>query len=329
MYESSIGNYNHKRRKKIDALRQLAVCTSLLLIVTSAILLISPLAFFGVAGTVNAQTFNIPYNTTGHSPSTNSGSSSFSGMTVAANNNNIIINNNNNTNRPQTFNINFRGQSADAYWYSYPASYDNGTAIENETYTDIQIFASDQSNREHMHLNQQSQQQQPRGGAAALTQSSAYVGIYRYIVGKEACVELPNGGGKVCYRQDIPVLSFSGYADNLTQSQFQVDRRNEGATLNATVTGFDSASNSNMTIDVKVRWSGNDDLSTGNSNYHVHSGDYNYNSHSIGSSRTANITATIAGDIQMTLDSPPLQYEYGNIYTSRGGQVVISQPPSP
>jgi hypothetical protein len=281
------------------------------------------------ASTAKAQIQN-NYNDTQYSPNaTNSSASITSSTEIAANNNNT-----NQAPRQQNFNINFQGQSADAYWYSYPASYENGTATANQTYTDVQIFASDQSYRAHR--SQQllpllpSQQQPPSSQGAE--QSSVYVGIYQYIVGKEVCVELPAGvagGGMICYRQDVPVVAFSGYVDNLTQSEFQVDKKNEGATLNTTVNGFDWASNSSKIIDINVRWTGIGGVSSGNSNYHVHSGDYNYNSHSVGSSRTANVTATIAGDIEMTLDSPPLQYEYGNIYAARTGEVSISHPLSP
>jgi len=194
----------------------------------------------------------------------------------------------------QTTNIRYKGQSADAYW----------SFEENGVYTDVFVFASQYS----------SQQRSDR-----YTESGAYVGIYQYRLGQEVCYEYD--GQQYCYNEYVPLQAFFGYTTTGSEA-FQTQGRLEGASLHATITGYNylSETPSTQTITISVDWTGVGEYSSGNSNYHYRSSNYMYNGHYVGFYRQASVTASISGDINMNLGNSI----YGSLYNAKAGYVDVT-----
>lgn len=211
----------------------------------------------------------------------------------------------------------FRGMSADAWWYSEG----------NGTYTDAYIYAT----------NSAYQQKSTR-----YNESLAYVEIYQYRQGKDVC-QVYNGE-KSCWTEYIPAREFFGSASLPTKSSFEMDVRLNKATLNnITVTGYDYISQTNKTIIVNAQWLGLDAISSGTNTYHYRNADYIYNGRYAGSYRDANASATITGDINMSFGSSAVKtsstsgtagaisvgerqgssYQYASLYNAKSGQVEV------
>ncbi|MGH9910594.1 MAG: hypothetical protein ACRD32_08135 [Nitrososphaerales archaeon] len=177
----------------------------------------------------------------------------------------------------QASSIRYKGQSADAYW-----DYE-----DNGIYTDVFVWTSQYA----------TQQKSDR-----YTESGAYVGIYQYKVGDEVCNEYD--GEKYCWHEYIPIQEFFGYT-TINSEAFKTQGRLDGATLDATITGYNYLTDTpqERTIAISVKWTGEGDYSSGNSNYHYHSSNYMYNGHYVGLYRQATATASISGDITMNLSN--------------------------
>ena len=194
----------------------------------------------------------------------------------------------------QTTSIRYKGQSADAYW-----NYE-----DNGVYTDVFVSASQYSTQQR---------------SDKYTESGSYVGIYQYKLGNEVCYEYD--GQKYCWNEYIPIQAFFGYT-TINSDAFKTQGRLDGATLYATITGYNYLTDTpqEKTIAISVKWTGEGDYSSGNSNYHYHSSNYMYNGHYVGLYRQATATASISGDITMNLSNSM----YGSLYNAKAGYVDVT-----
>lgn len=188
----------------------------------------------------------------------------------------------------------FKGKSAEAYWYSE----------ENELYTEAILFATDSAYKQK---------------SDRYEESVMYLAIYQYKEGEEICKIYE--GKEYCDVEYIPILAFEGYGI-LTPEAFAVQgARLSSATLNTEITGYDYVSDSEKTITIDADWSGTDSMTSGKNTYRVRSDDYRYSVHYSGFNRAADPIASLTGDIDMVLDSPPMLGEYGTLYSAKEGYV--------
>ena len=199
-------------------------------------------------------------------------------------------------NPPGTVHVSFKGKSAEAYWYTYDKP-------EDGIYTEAGLFATDSAYK------QKSQR---------YDESVAFIFIYQYKEGKEICETVD--GEQYCWVEYIPILSFEGYT-TLRPDAFSVTGGTlRSATLNTEITGYDYSTDTEKTITINALWSGTEGLSSGKSNERFRSDGFHYTSHSTGISRGADVSATIGGDISLTLDTPPLDVvEEASIHSAKQG----------
>ena len=194
----------------------------------------------------------------------------------------------------QTTNIRYKGQSADAAWYSE----------ENGVYTNVYIFATDSASRLK---------------SDTYTDSVAYVGISQYKLGDQVCEEYD--GQQYCWNEYIPLQEYYGYG-TIASSNFQTQGRLDGATLDTTLAGHNYLTESDGTISVSINWKGEGDYSSGKSTYQYHSGSYSYHGQNIGIYRQATATGEISGGITMDLGSS----SWGSLYSAKAGYIEQSHP---
>ena len=194
----------------------------------------------------------------------------------------------------QSTSIRYKGQSADASWY-----YE-----QNDIYTNVYVFATNSASRQ---------------GSDLYTESVAYVGIYQYRLGNQVCDTYD--GQEYCWNEYIPLQEYFGY-NTINPASFQTQGRLDGATLGATLNGYNYLTDSSKTVTVNIDWTGQGDYSSGKSSYQYHSSDYMYNGNYIGLYRQATATGSISGDITMDLDSSA----YGTLYSAKSGWVNVSHP---
>ena len=192
--------------------------------------------------------------------------------------------------------VSFKGKSAEAYWYSYDEPKDG-------IYTDAGLFATDFAYKQK---------------SEKYEESVVYIFINQYKEGEEVCEIID--GEEYCYVEYIPILAFGGYT-TLTPDAFSVTGGTlRSATLNAEITGYDYATDTEKTITINALWSGTGDLSSGKSSERFRSDGFHYASSSTGISRGADVSATIGGDISLTLDTPPLDVvEDASIHSAKQG----------
>lgn len=188
--------------------------------------------------------------------------------------------------------IKYKGNAADAYW----SNEDNGV------YTEVYLFATDY----------RSQQKSSSAG-----DSVAYITIYQYAL-NEVCEKYR--GETYCWYEEVPTLAFDGFASGLDPQAFQATRLDK-ATLDTQITGYDWVSGTEKTITVNAAWSGIGDTSSGNYLYNYRSGDYTIHEQGTGSWRQADVTASIAGDI--TLDVNSFAYKSATLQNAKSGYVEI------
>lgn len=198
-------------------------------------------------------------------------------------------------NATQATTIRWKGSSADAYLNSE----DNGV------YTDVYVFATDSAYRQTK---------------ASFNESVAYVYVYQYTLNQVCEVY---DGQEYCWYDYIPILAFDGYT-NLDAQAFQMSRLNT-ATLQTTLTGFDWVSNTEKTIAVDAAWTGVGATSSGNWVYNYRSGDYMFHEQFVGSSRQADVSISISGDITTDVDSSSASYGYATLSNAKSGYVDITR----
>jgi len=191
----------------------------------------------------------------------------------------------------QTTNIKFKGQSADASWY-----YE-----QDGVSTSVFVFSTDSVSRQ---------------GSTSLTDSAAYVGIYKYKLGDEVCSEYD--GQKYCWNQYIPLEEFFGYS-TINPTSFLTQGRLDGASLDSNLTGYDYLSNSTKTVKVHINWKGYGDYSSGKNTYNYKSSSYVYKGNYLAIYRQANATGSVSGDIVLNLDTSS-----GLLFSAKSGSVIVS-----
>jgi hypothetical protein len=194
--------------------------------------------------------------------------------------------------QPMSTNIKYKGQSADAYWHSE----------ENGIYTDVYIFASEYATKEK---------------SDKYTSSGAYVGIYQYTLGSEVCQEWD--GTNYCWNEYIPIKSYFGYSE-FASGAFVSTGKLGGATLVATIPGYDYLTDSQKSITINAQWTGLGEYSTGKYSYNYHSSTYSYKGQYSGTDRAADVSATISGDISMNLGSSM----YGYLHDTKAGYSYVT-----
>jgi hypothetical protein len=193
-----------------------------------------------------------------------------------------------------TTHVSFKGKAVEANWYSE----------EDEVYTEAALFATESAYK----------QKSDKYG-----ESVAYIIINQYKEGEEICEIVDEE--EYCWTESIPILAFDGYTTLAPEAFIVSGATLRSASLNTQMTGYDYASDSEKTITINAVWSGLDGLFSGNSNYRFRSDDYRYSAHFHGSNRAADASAAISGDINMILDSPPLNEEYASLYFAKQGYV--------
>ena len=110
----------------------------------------------------------------------------------------------------QTTSIRYKGQSADASWYTE----------QNDVYTNVDVFATNSASRQ---------------GSDQHTDSIAYIGIYQYKLGDQVCDTYD--GQQYCWNEYIPLQEYFGYG-TIDSATFQTQGRLDGATLDTTLNGY-------------------------------------------------------------------------------------------
>jgi len=193
--------------------------------------------------------------------------------------------------------ISWKGSAAEAY----VSTDDNGL------HSDAYIFASDSARKD----------------SGTVTNSLAYVNLYQYR--EEKVCDVDETGQEQCSNQFVNVLAFDGFAIIPDTQGFETKGLSR-ATLDASISGFDSVSNTTKTITIDGVWTGLGEPSSDNYVSKYHAADYVINGRASGLHRSAQIDGSINGEgISINLDPGSASANHGSLLDSRTGYIEISK----
>ena len=108
----------------------------------------------------------------------------------------------------------------------------------------------------------------------------------------------------------------------LSDQDFQMSHRLDGATLTATIEVYDYVSDTTFPVTVDLAWIGDGDITRGNNSYHYQSPGHIMNGHFNGTFRDATASGTISDG---TTNFAAEASEYGSLYSAKSGSVSIDR----